>query len=540
LFYLAVALVVVCALLGGGTHRGFLSDAILQLMAIPLLLVALWKLFEVPWSNSTRAALGFCLALAALPILQLIPLPPWLWTSMPGRTLEVDTYEILGNRVPWMPISVSPEATWLTALSLLPPLSIFLATLALTYRDRRRISIAILTVGVISVFIGLIQVAQGPESALRFFQFTTPMEAVGFFANRNHFAAFVYSLILFAAAWTAHATLIAERANRQGLHSASIIVAIGSLTLMVVLLAGAAMARSRAGLGLTMVAIAFSFALGLSDRRAGIPDLVQDRTANVPRTKVLLGAIVLSVGLVVQFSLYRILERFEDPIGSRIDFVWHTIDAAIAYMPFGSGLGTFIPVYATFETAESAAANTFANHAHNEILEVWLETGLFGIILIAAFAFWFATRSLQIWRSVPVGVRDVDWSLVRAATIIVGLVLAHSLVDYPLRTYAMMGVVAFACGLMVEPIVQCAEKEARPLTNSWATNKKQRPKSMKSPSSVAHVADQLPPPSLPVQHTIWEPDIVWPQEWSSDNVSTRGDKETLSRTPDSSDKERGG
>ena len=52
------------------------------------------------------------------------------------------------------------------------------------------------TVGIIGVFVGLFQVAGGPESPLRYFEITNPTEAVGFFANRNHFAALLYCLIL--------------------------------------------------------------------------------------------------------------------------------------------------------------------------------------------------------------------------------------------------------------------------------------------------------------------------------------------------------
>ena len=58
-----------------------------------------------------------------------------------------------------------------------------------------------LAVGVLSVLVGLIQVAQGQESPFRFFAITNPTEAVGFFANRNHFAALLYCLMVFALAW---------------------------------------------------------------------------------------------------------------------------------------------------------------------------------------------------------------------------------------------------------------------------------------------------------------------------------------------------
>ena len=82
----------------------------------------------------------------------------------------------------------------------------------------------------------------------------------------------------------------------------------------------------------------------------------------------------------LQFSLYRILDRFgDDPMAdARIPFARNTIAAAKAYMPWGSGLGSFVPVYAMTEPPRDVLANTFANHAHNDILELWLEWAPWG------------------------------------------------------------------------------------------------------------------------------------------------------------------
>ena len=178
LFYLCAVAFVASLLLGGGTRGGFLSDAILQLLAIPLLLVSLWRMFEVSLTRQMKLALYFCLAVAVLPLIQLIPLPPWLWTALPNRQPSAETFAILGQAVPWMPISVSPQATWLSGLSLVPPLAIFLSTILLAYSERRLLSLIIIAVGIVSVFIGLIQVAQGEQSPLRFFAITNPTEAV--------------------------------------------------------------------------------------------------------------------------------------------------------------------------------------------------------------------------------------------------------------------------------------------------------------------------------------------------------------------------
>src|SRR6476660_9635223 len=85
LFYLCAFVVVAGLVLGGGTIGGFLSDAILQLLAIPLLLVSIWKMIELPLTRQARPVLWFCIALALIPLIQLVPLPPWLWTALPNR-----------------------------------------------------------------------------------------------------------------------------------------------------------------------------------------------------------------------------------------------------------------------------------------------------------------------------------------------------------------------------------------------------------------------------------------------------------------------
>ena len=195
MFYLCAVVIVASLVLGGGTRGGFLSDAILQLIAIPLLLVSLWRLLEVPLTSRCGWRCFSAPPLLPFPLIQLIPLPPWLWTALPGRDAAAGTFEILGQKTPWMPISLSPNETWLSALSLMPPIAIFLGTILSTYRERRWLSLVFLAVGVVSVFIGLIQVAQGAKA--RGASLRTPIltEAVGFFANKNHFAALLYSVI---------------------------------------------------------------------------------------------------------------------------------------------------------------------------------------------------------------------------------------------------------------------------------------------------------------------------------------------------------
>jgi O-antigen ligase len=517
------ALVIVCSLLlGGGTRSGFLSDAILQLIAVPLVLGSLSRMLDVPFSKEARWACAFCLAIALVPLLQLIPLPPRIWMALPNREPSAAAFELVRRDLPWMPITVSPHATWSSALSLLPPMAVFLGTIQLGYRDRRWLSLVILAVGVMSVFVGLAQVAQGTASPLRFFAFTNPTEAVGFFANRNHFAALLYALTLFTAPWVVDAAMttgIGQEHRRY--ETASILALVAGLTVLVTLIAAQAMARSRAGLGLAIVALLGTFALAFSDRRSA-PGLTP--------IKLILGATVLAVMFAVQFTLYRVLERFAaDPLAdARIPFARNTIEAAKAYMPIGSGMGTFMPVYGMFEKSEDTLSNAYANRAHNDVLEVWLETGAPGLALMALLLIWLVRKSIQVWRGAPREGRDIDLSLVRAATLVIALLLVHSFVDYPLRTGAMMAVMAFGCALLIDPPPSVAGEDrvephgARERVRHWRV----RRTTATAPTRLSSTPSWLSaPPGQPAGLAAgppihagerWGADIEWPDEWRSE------------------------
>jgi O-antigen ligase len=455
LLYLCTLVMVLNLLLGGATRSGFLADAILQLAAIPLLLAALWRLPDARFVTSAKWIMRISLAFVLLPLFQLIPLPPRLWTALPNSALSVEAFELTASQLPsigltsielpWAPISVTPRSTWLSALSMLPSFALFLGVIQLNHHERRFLSLVLLSIGVLGIFLGLLQVAQGPESPLRFFQITNPSEAVGFFANRNHYAAFLYALTLFAAAWAVNlAMTIGASPDRARFETTSILWIAASFTLLVSFIAAQAMARSRGGMGLTIIALCGAFALASTDPR---------RVSVSAGKRLLTGAVVVAIMFAIQFALYRILERFSaDPMeDARIPFARNTIEAAQAYMPFGSGMGSFVSVYGLFEKPQDTIMGVYANRAHNDILEFWLEGGLAAVILMAAFAAWLLRRTVAVWRPRQHGKLPIDTMLARAATIVITLLIAHSCVDYPLRTCAVMTIMVYSCALLVEP-----------------------------------------------------------------------------------------
>jgi O-antigen ligase len=435
------------------------------------------------------AILAFCIAIILLPLLQLVPLPPAIWSRLPERDHVAAAFSVAGNSGRWAPITIYPTATWLSLLAMMPPLAVFLGTVSLSSVERRQLSYLLLSVGILSACLGLVQVAQGPSSPLRFFDYTNPSEAVGFFANRNHFAALLYCLTVLAIASLIDAGF---NGRKRLFDAAALLPLIAGFVVLVILIAAQLVARSRAGLGLTMAALLLAWPLANFDPRRG---------TGLQSGKVLAAAVAISLIFALQFALLRILERFgTDPLDdARVPFARNTFEAARALMPFGSGIGTFVDVYGMFERPADVFA-AYANHAHNDILEVALEAGLPGLLLMAFLGAWIVWRCVVIWRR-PIekaSATDILWE--RAALVIVVLLIAHSLVDYSLRTTAMAVVFAFSCGLLVRPFVSVPASE-------------QAPDVRRNPMERAHSEQRYPENAPASAGEAWGADINWPDEW---------------------------
>jgi O-antigen ligase len=229
---------------------------------------------------------------------------------------------------------------------------------------------------------------------------------------------------------------------------------VASFTVLVILVGAQAMARSRAGLGLTTIALLGAFALAfIAPPRAAGAEAARGLMSR-GATKLLGGAILVALFFSSQFALYRIQERFGgDPLSdARLPFARNTIEAAIAFMPFGSGMGTFVPVYQAFEKASDNVADFYTNRAHNDFLEFWLEAGLVGLVVMGLFVIWVVVVLWRVWRRPLEGAGHTDRLLACAAALMLALLLAHSSVDYPLRTTALMAVFAWASAMVVAPI----------------------------------------------------------------------------------------
>lgn len=436
-FPLAVALLVSALLFGGG--QGTLGDTFCQLLALALIGLSLWRHAAVP--DARLPPLAWLAALPLLlPLLQLLPIPQvlWLW---PQERVDIAAELATAGVDPASRASLVPMATERALAWLLPLVAMFLAGLQLDLRRRTTLLATFVAIASVAVVLGLAQLAGGEGSALRFYRITNFNGAVGFFANSNHNAMFMAASLPFVVVgcgwWLS---------RRREAGASELLWAVAGLGLATLMIIGIAMTTSRAGVGLGMLGLLLALVAVLRFRRGG-------------------GArrwwpTVLGVGavLAVQVVLLAVLQLALEgrALDERYRFTPITLEAAQAHAPLGTGLGGFRAAFETFD--DVAPGDVYANHAHNDYAELWLEGGwlalLIALPLLAAFlrAAWLAWRP-----GAPKG--EAAGRLVQqAASIAIALVLVHSLVDYPLRTSAHLALF----GLMAACLARPASKALSP------------------------------------------------------------------------------
>ena len=426
--FMAIAL-----LLGGGGSPAPFPELLVEWAALAALVVALW-LRQPGETPLPRGALGISAAMLALPAIQLIPLPPALWTALPGRESVVSALALVGEQDRWMPWSVSPPRTLAALLALIPPVAALLLAAYAAPRARTAALITAVAMAVAAALLGAAQLAAGAGTALRPYGSEHSGYLTGFHANRNA-AADMLLIGLFALAG-----LFASGPARRGTRWRLPFAASAPLLIVAVLLTG-----SRAGIALLgLTGITGAAWLAVSWRRG--PRVSQTHAAAWSIGGVLVmgaAAWALSASTVAT----RIAARFTAGRETRPDLWIDTLFAAGQHWPWGRGLGTFVPVFVAAERLE-VVDKGYPNRAHNDYLELALEGGLPGLVLLATLGGWLAWRLVQRLRRAPTPDERIELIFAGAT---LALLAAHSVVDYPFRSMSLAVLGGLAAGLILSP-----------------------------------------------------------------------------------------
>src|SRR5690606_15127965 len=83
--YVLQALLVLAFLTGGSSQISGWDDTAVQLLAVPVLAWALWRIAGQPASAGRNLALGVAALIASVPLLQMLPVPESLWRLPEAR-----------------------------------------------------------------------------------------------------------------------------------------------------------------------------------------------------------------------------------------------------------------------------------------------------------------------------------------------------------------------------------------------------------------------------------------------------------------------
>jgi O-antigen ligase len=416
-----------CLLLGGSA-QGVWANMLLQLVGLAFIGWAALARAEEPLTRSAKQLFGLLILGVALIALQLVPLPPAVWTHLGGRGVIADGYRLLGMELPALPISVTPYATFATFLTLIPPVAMLCMMLRLQAYRASWLVIALLLGAFAGILLGALQVTSADPLNSRWYPYevTNFGVATGFFANANHMASLLVVCLPFVAA-----LLASVRGGNVQRYSAIAALVAGSVVVLVI---GIVLNGSLAGYALAVPVLVASAML------------VTPAESPVRRWAGVAAALLL-VAAAGALWMRPIGSNFSTQattsVTSREQMFATNLAATKEFLPLGSGLGSFRRVYPLFENP-NAIVPTIVNHAHNDYAELALETGLPGLTLIALFLVWWAAAARRAWSSPDASHYACAASIASAA------ILVHSLVDYPLRTAAISTIFAMCVALLAQ------------------------------------------------------------------------------------------
>ena len=319
-------------------------------------------------------------------------------------------------------VSAYRYATLTEALDLIPGGVLILVAGEVLTR-RHRLHQCVLALSIFGSAVAVLALMQDLSNSDRIYWLLKPesISAVvyGPYANHNHYAGLMEMLVPLAAA-----AAFLERGPKRGL----LLFATAVMAMTIVF------SRSRGGILGLATAVVFVCAVFYRGNR---------------RHRAALGILAVCVGVLVCAIFLgndKILQRMMDTQDSYRLTIYSDCLRMWRDKPlFGFGWGTFPDVYPAYR---SFYTNLLVNHAHNDYLELLVETGLAGVALTV----WFLSGVLgEAFRKI-LDKKDYEGSLLAlGATTGVVALLAHSALDFNLHISANAALFYVLCSAIATP-----------------------------------------------------------------------------------------
>jgi O-antigen ligase len=373
----------------------------------------------------------------AFVFVQFIPLPKFLVRLFSPNAYDFQkTYAVDFARIKLMSFSLIPSLTFQRALELLAYVLLGFIILNTVTRRRQfiRIYSVLVAVGAFEAFYGMFELYSGNPRIL-FFQKIHNLDSVtGTFVNRNHLSGYLEMVIPLAIG------LIIARINlfsgshltfrewllRLGERGLATNVLLG----LAVVVMAVAIIFSNSRSGVFILIFTFILFFGFTALHFGVSRLRRKRVRNFLQV-----AFIVIIFISLYVGIGRTLERFSlDRLLSqgRPTYWLNTMRTFSDYPIFGTGLGTFGPLYPNMEDEAGPVALV---HAHNDYLEYLSELGLVGFSLLLGGILFIGVVSFLVWR---VRRHPEVKGLALGGIVSLLAILIHSVTDFNLHIPANM------------------------------------------------------------------------------------------------------
>ncbi|HET7930111.1 MAG TPA: O-antigen ligase family protein [Rhodanobacteraceae bacterium] len=443
LFVLSGVLLSVAFITGGSSQESGWGVMIAELLALVVLLFVLSRREWRARLATARWGVVVACLIVAIPLLQLLPIPAWLWQwPSPRAALQHDLAAggVTGITHHW---SLSPATTERDLFMLLPGFALCMSALALPREAWRRLLWWFIALVAFSVVLAFGQLGAPQDSFLNPVPQYAPALA-GVFANRNHQAcALAMGLVLaLTLLFDARSRMRRGEATHASVLACGILAALFAAILPLV--------GSRAGVIIAIVGAAAA----LLANGAWSPRRWHEQRAARWLSALALAALALGV-----YGAFAWMQQDVDVAGSRWQMAGAAARLAGASLPLGGGAGSFVRMFEQF-TQGALMHQGYINAAHNDYIQWWYAGGVLAIaaIIAAAAALIVATlRLLKLQRE------SRSRMLGMAALLAILMPVLHSTVDYPLRTPALMTAFGMLAGIAVAAGVRAKQHHGNPV-----------------------------------------------------------------------------
>jgi len=333
----------------------------------------------------------------------------------------------------WLNLSIYPAYSISSARTLVSCFYAFLLSVLLLNERSAiiRFCVFLMIFGALEAGIGLSQAFSGRNTLFGIITLPKDWRAYGTFYNSDHFAAFLEMCFFTSLGILMSILPSSERFLhwRDRVHSLKgkekNIFALISLCLLLLFL-GIVFTKSRMGIISTFSALALFVIFFIQKKRM---------SAHKRQITYLIAIFIITA---LWLGIDPIIERFKLAGSDLLDLekgsrgaLWTASVRTIKDAPLlGSGIGTYRFVFTEHQPAHLRALFT---HAHNDYIEVAVEFGITGLLLLLAGGIYYFRRTFKIWRE-----RHNAWARGLGLGIAGGIfsVALHSGGDFVLRSYS--------------------------------------------------------------------------------------------------------